>query len=251
MIKLQGLYKSYGAKNILNGIDIEVNKGETVAIIGPSGAGKSTALRCINILERPDKGTLTIGEKSYDLAKLTSKEILEIRQSTAMVFQNFSLFENKTALQNITLPLIKAKKINKDEAEKIAIENLAQVGLLDWKDHYPSQLSGGQQQRVGIARALALNPEVILFDEPTSALDPEKVQDVLEIIKRISKEQHITSVIVTHELEFALDVADKIMFLADGKVVEEGTAKEVLKNPKDERTVKFLGHFADKLEYVI
>ena len=164
---------------------------------------------------------------------------------------DFSLFENKTALQNITLPLIKAKKINKDEAEKIAIENLTQVGLLDWKDHYPSQLSGGQQQRVGIARALSLNPEVILFDEPTSALDPEKVQDVLEIIKRISKEQHITSVIVTHELEFALDVADKIMFLADGKVVEEGTAKEVLKNPKDERTVKFLGHFADKLEYVI
>ncbi|WP_027209069.1 amino acid ABC transporter ATP-binding protein [Butyrivibrio hungatei] len=251
MIKLQGLHKSYGAKTILSGIDLEVNKGETVAIIGPSGAGKSTALRCINLLETPDKGTLTIGEKSYDLAKLTSKEILEIRQSTAMVFQNFSLFENKTALQNITLPLIKAKKINKYEAEKIAIENLAQVGLLDWKDHYPSQLSGGQQQRVGIARALALNPEVILFDEPTSALDPEKVQDVLEIIKRISKEQHITSVIVTHELEFALDVADKIMFLADGKVVEEGTAKEVLKNPKDERTVKFLGHFADKLEYVI
>ncbi|WP_034468661.1 amino acid ABC transporter ATP-binding protein [Butyrivibrio sp. AE2005] len=251
MIKLQGLHKSYGAKTILSGIDLEVNKGETVTIIGPSGAGKSTALRCINLLETPDKGTLTIGEKSYDLAKLTSKEILEIRQSTAMVFQNFSLFENKTALQNITLPLIKAKKINKYEAEKIAIENLDQVGLLEWKDHYPSQLSGGQQQRVGIARALALKPEVILFDEPTSALDPEKVQDVLEIIKRISKEQHITSVIVTHELEFALDVADKIMFLADGRVVEEGTAKEVLKNPKDDRTIKFLGHFADKLEYVI
>ena len=144
MIKLQGLHKSYGAKTILSGIDLEVNKGETVTIIGPSGAGKSTALRCINILERPDKGTLTIGEKSYDLAKLTSKEILEIRQSTAMVFQNFSLFENKTALQNITLPLIKAKKINKYEAEKIAIENLAQVGVLEWKDHYPSQLSVGQ-----------------------------------------------------------------------------------------------------------
>ena len=251
MIKLQGLYKSYGAKNILNGIDLEVNKCETVAIIGPSGAGKSTTLRCINLLESPDKGTLTIGEKSYDLSKLTSKEILEIRQSTAMVFQNFSLFENKTALQNITLPLIKAKKINKAEAEKIALENLEQVGLKDWKDHYPSQLSGGQQQRVGIARALALKPEVILFDEPTSALDPEKVQDVLEIIKRISKEQHITSVIVTHELEFALDVADKIVFLADGSIVEEGTAKEVLKNPKDDRTIKFLGHFADKLEYVI
>lgn len=250
MIRMQGLYKSFGEKTILKGIDLEVNKGETVAVIGPSGAGKSTALRCMNLLERPDKGILTIGERTYDLSGLKKREILEIRQSTAMVFQNFSLFENKTAIQNIILPLIKAKKHSRSDAERIAMEHLKQVGLSEWKDYYPSQLSGGQQQRVGIARALALKPEVILFDEPTSALDPEKVQDVLEIIRKISKE-HITSIIVTHELEFALEVADKILFLSDGGIVEEGPAKEVLKNPKDERTVKFLGHFADKLEYVI
>ncbi|MCR5720326.1 MAG: amino acid ABC transporter ATP-binding protein [Lachnospiraceae bacterium] len=250
MIKLQGLYKSFGGKTILNGIDLEVSKGETVAVIGPSGAGKSTALRCINLLEKPDKGRLTIGEDSYDFEKITPKDILKIRQSTAMVFQNFSLYENKTALQNITLPLIKAKKYSKEKAIESALENLKAVGLLDRKDYYPSQLSGGQQQRVGIARALALKPEVILFDEPTSALDPEKVKDVLEIIKRISRER-ITSVIVTHELEFAMDVADKVVFLADGLVVEEGSPREVLKNPKDPRTLRFLGHFADKLEYVI
>ena len=250
MIRMQGLYKSFGEKTILKGIDLEVNKGETVAVIGPSGAGKSTALRCMNLLERPDKGILTIGERTYDLSGLKKREILEIRQSTAMVFQNFSLFENKTAIQNIMLPLIKAKKHSRSDAERIAMEHLKQVGLSEWKDYYPSQLSGGQQQRVGIARALALKPEVILFDEPTSALDPEKVQDVLEIIRKISKE-HITSIIVTHELEFALEVADKILFLSDGGIVEEGPAKEVLKNPKDERTAKFLGHFADKLEYVI
>ena len=250
MIKLQGLYKSFGKKTILNGIDIDVDKGETVAIIGPSGAGKSTALRCINVLEKADRGILTIGDKTYDLSKLTGKEIHEIRTSTAMVFQNFSLYENKTAIQNITLPLVKAKHYNKEDAEKLALEKLEEVGLADWKNYYPSQLSGGQQQRVGIARALALKPEVILFDEPTSALDPEKVKDVLDIIKKISKER-ITSIIVTHELEFALDVADKVIFIADGVVVERGTAREVLKSPKDERTIKFLGHFADKLEYTI
>ncbi len=250
MIQIQGLCKSYGKKSILKDVDLSVNKGETTAIIGPSGAGKSTALRCINLLERPDKGSLGIGNKNYDLSKLSNKEILEIRKSTAMVFQNFSLYENKTAFQNITLPLIKAKGYSKKDAEDIAEERLSEVGLLEWKDHYPSQMSGGQQQRVGIARALALKPEVILFDEPTSALDPEKVKDVLEIIKRIS-EDRITSIIVTHELEFALDVADKVAFMEDGRIVEEGSARDVLKNPKDERTVRFLGHFVDKLEYVI
>ncbi|NEX02575.1 amino acid ABC transporter ATP-binding protein, PAAT family (TC 3.A.1.3.-) [Pseudobutyrivibrio sp. NOR37] len=250
MIKIQNLQKSFGDKVILKNIDLDVAEGETVAIIGPSGSGKSTTLRCINLLERPDQGELTIGKNTYDFNKLTKHQITEIRRTTAMVFQNFSLYENKTALQNITLPLIKAKGYGKHEAEKTALEYLDKVGLKDWKDHYPAQLSGGQQQRVGIARALALKPEVILFDEPTSALDPERVQGVLEIIKEISKER-ITSVIVTHELEFALDVADKVVFIADGEVVEKGTAKEVLKSPKDERTIKFLGHFADKLEYVI
>ena len=250
MIKIRNLQKSFGDKVILKNIDLDVAEGETVAIIGPSGSGKSTTLRCINLLERPDKGELTIGKNTYDFNNLTKHEITQIRRTTAMVFQNFSLYENKTALENITLPLIKAKKYSKADAEKSALEHLDKVGLLEWRNHYPSQLSGGQQQRVGIARALALKPEVILFDEPTSALDPERVQGVLEIIKEISKER-ITSVIVTHELEFALDVADKVVFIADGEIVEQGTAKEVLKSPKDERTIKFLGHFADKLEYVI
>lgn len=167
-----------------------------------------------------------------------------------MVFQNFSLYENKTALWNIMLPLIKVKKYSKADAEEIAKKQLEQVELLPWKDHYPAQLSGGQAQRVGIARALALKPEVILFDEPTSALDPEMVKGVLNIIREISKER-ITSIIVTHELEFALDVADHAVFMEGGKVVEKGTAEEVLKYPKNERTIQFLGHFADKMEYEI
>ena len=250
MIKIRNLQKSYGDKTILNNIDLDVAEGETVAIIGPSGSGKSTTLRCINLLEQPDRGELTIGENTYDFKHLTKRDITEIRRTTAMVFQNFSLYENKTALENITLPLIKAKRYSKKDAVEAALKYLDKVGLKDWKDHYPSQLSVGQQQRVGIARALALKPEVILFDEPTSALDPERVQGVLEIIKEISEER-ITSIIVTHELEFALDVADKVIFIADGDIVDQGTAVEVLKNPKDERTIRFLGHFADKLEYSI
>ena len=250
MIKLSNLYKSFWENEILKGIDLEVNTGETVAIIGPSGSGKSTTLRSINLLEKPDRGQLTIDDKSYDFEHLTKADIHEIRQNTAMVFQNFSLYENKTALWNIMLPLIKGKKYSRKEAEEVALKHLEQVGLLPWKDHYPSQLSGGQAQRVGIARALALKPAVLLFDEPTSALDPEMVQGVLEIIRGIAGE-HITSVIVTHELEFALDVADHVVFMEDGQVVEHGSAKEVLTAPKNPRTIQFLGRFASKMEYVI
>ena len=250
MIKLENLYKSFGEKVILKGIDIEVNTGETVAILGPSGSGKSTTLRCINQLERADSGFLTIGENRYDLSKLTSDELKQIHSSTAMVFQNFSLFENKTALDNIMLPLIKAKKYSKKEAYDTAISYLEKVGLIPWKDHYPAQLSGGQAQRVGIARALALKPEVILFDEPTSALDPEMVQGVLQIIKEISNER-ITSIIVTHELEFAYDVADHVVFMEDGVVLERGKTKEVFSNPQNPRTLKFIGNFSDRIEYVI
>lgn len=250
MIKVRGLKKSFGDKEILKGIDLDVETGQTIVIIGPSGSGKSTALRSINLLERPEEGTLTIGEKEYNLAKANSKEIQEIRKATAMVFQNFSLFENKTALENIELPLIKAKGYSKKEAEKTALSYLEEVGLTEWKDHYPIQLSGGQAQRVGIARALALKPEVVLFDEPTSALDPERVQGVLELIKKVSKER-ITSVIVTHELKFALEVADEVIFMEGGYIVEKGKAADVLLNPKEERTIKFLGHFADKEEFVI
>lgn len=250
MIKLENIHKSYGDKKILDGISIEVNKGETVAIIGPSGSGKSTTLRCINLLEKAEKGKLTIDDKEYDLEKITKKEITEIRRSTAMVFQNFSLFENKTALQNITLPLIKSKKISAKEAEEIALDLLEKVGLTEWRSHYPSQLSGGQAQRVGIARALALKPSVILFDEPTSALDPEMVNGVLKIIKDISKER-ITSVIVTHELSFALDVADRVIFMDGGNIIEQGSAKAVLQEPKEMRTKQFLGNFCTYEDYVI
>ena len=250
MIRVKGLKKAFGDKEILKGIDLEVATGETVVIIGPSGSGKSTALRSINRLEHPEAGKLFIGDKVYDLANATPKEITEIRKSTAMVFQNFSLFENKTAIENIMLPLIKSKGLSKKEAREIALSYLDEVGLLEWKDHYPIQLSGGQAQRVGIARALALKPEVVLFDEPTSALDPERVQGVLELIKKVSKER-ITSVIVTHELKFALEVADHVIFMEGGYIVEKGSARDVLLNPKEERTIRFLGHFADKMEYVI
>lgn len=248
MIKLENLHKSFGDKVILNGIDMEVNTGETVAVIGPSGSGKSTTLRCMNLLETPDQGILTIDDKEYNLEKLSKKDILEIRRSTAMVFQNFSLFENKTALDNIILPLVKTKGISKGEAKEIALALLEKVGLSEWKSHYPAQLSGGQQQRVGIARALALKPSVILFDEPTSALDPEMVNGILKIIKEISAER-ITSIIVTHELSFALDVADRVIFMEGGKIVEEGTAEEVLQSPKQDRTKAFLGAFYS--DYVI
>ncbi len=250
MIRVRGLKKSFGEKQILKGINLEVPTGETIVIIGPSGSGKSTVLRCINRLEHPEEGKLLIGAREYDLAHATKKEILSIRKQMAMVFQNFSLFENKTALDNIKLPLVKAKGYSDKEATKIALSYLDEVGLTEWKNHYPIQLSGGQAQRIGIARALALKPEVILFDEPTSALDPERVQGVLELIKKVSAER-ITSVIVTHELKFALEVADNVIFMEDGVIVERGDAKEVLLNPKEERTVRFLGHFADKMEYVI
>ncbi len=250
MIRVRGLKKSFGDKQILKGIDLDVPTGETIVIIGPSGSGKSTALRSINRLEHPEEGLLFIGEKQYDLAHATPREIQAIRRSTAMVFQNFSLFENKTALDNIKLPLIKAKGYSDQEAEEAALKHLDEVGLLEWRYHYPIQLSGGQAQRVGIARALALKPEVVLFDEPTSALDPERVQGVLELIRKVSAER-ITSVIVTHELKFALEVADHVIFMEDGYIVEKGQAKDVLLNPQEERTVRFLGHFADKMEYVI
>lgn len=242
MIRLENIHKSYGEKKILDGIDIEVNTGETVAIIGPSGSGKSTTLRCINLLERPDKGFLTIDDRKYDLEKITAKEITQIRRSTAMVFQNFSLFENKTALQNITLPLIKGRKVLRKDAEETALGLLEKVGLTEWKDYYPSQLSGGQQQRIGIARALALKPSVILFDEPTSALDPEMVSGILRLIKDISGEK-ITSIIVTHELSFALDVADRVIFMEGGHIVEQGSASKVLQYPDEPRTKRFLGSF--------
>lgn len=242
MIKIEGMHKSFADLEVLKGIDLEVAEGETVAIIGPSGSGKSTMLRCLNLLETPQKGKVTIGSHYYDSEHLDKKTFLEIRRATAMVFQNYCLFENKTALKNITLPLIKVKKMSKSEAEEVALGLLERVGLSDKRNYYPSQLSGGQQQRVGIARALALNPDVILFDEPTSALDPELVQGVLDVIKQISEEK-ITTLVVTHEMAFARDVADRVVFMDGGEIVEQGDAVQVITQPREQRTRQFLQRF--------
>lgn len=245
MIKLENVQKSFGENQILKGIDLSVQTGEVVVILGPSGSGKTTLLRCINYLETADCGKLTLKEKTYDLNNASKHEVLEVRRNTAMVFQSYNLFYNKTALGNIMEPLVTVKKMNKQEAMQIARENLEKVGLADKADSYPSQLSGGQQQRIGIARAIALNPEVILFDEPTSSLDPELIGEVLEVIKKVAKEGR-TMIIVTHEISFAEEVADKVVFVDGGVIIEQGTPEEVIKNPKQERTRKFLKRILQK-----
>lgn len=239
MIKLQHVEKSFGKLEVLKDVSLEVADGEVVVILGPSGSGKTTLLRCINFLERADSGTLEMDEKVLDLKKASKKDILAIRRRTAFVFQNYGLFANKTAIQNVMEGLTVVQKKSREEAVKIAEEALEWVGVLDKKDAYPSEMSGGQQQRVGIARALALKPEVILFDEPTSALDPELVGETLAVIKKVAK-TGITMVVVTHEMSFAEEVADKVVFMDGGVVVEEGTPKEVFYHPKEVRTQKFL-----------
>ncbi|MEI2317340.1 ATP-binding cassette domain-containing protein [Bacillus paramobilis] len=239
MIEISDLYKSYKSNEVLKGISLTVNKGEVVVIIGPSGSGKSTLLRCLNLLEQPEDGSIRIEDLEIHAKKLYKKEIIQLRQKTAMVFQNYNLFKNKTALQNITKALTVVQKKSEEEAKRIAREILKQVGLADKESFYPTMLSGGQQQRIGIARAMALNPAVLLFDEPTSALDPELVNEVLQVIKDLAR-QHITMVVVTHEMNFAKDVADRVIFMADGIIIEQGTPKEIFRNPQNERTKKFL-----------
>lgn len=239
MLKIKNLSKSFGSNKVLNNISLEVNKGDVVAIIGPSGTGKSTLLRCLNYLEKPDSGEIQISDFSANFKHISKSEINKLRKYTSMVFQQYNLFKNKTVLQNVMEGLVVVQKKSKEEAEEIASKCLKQVGMYDKKDAYPSTLSGGQQQRVGIARALAINPEVILFDEPTSALDPELVQEVLNIIRELA-EQKVTMVIVTHEMRFARDVSNHVIFMSDGEIVEEGKPEDVLVNPKVERTKKFL-----------
>lgn len=239
MISVKNLKKSFGENTVLNGVDLHVDRGDVLAIIGPSGSGKSTLLRCLNLLEVPEEGSIHIGETNLDVAKMGRKEVHNLRQETAMVFQNYNLFKNKTALQNVTEALIVAKKMSKQEAEKIGKELLIKVGLEDKFHQYPSTLSGGQQQRVGIARALAVNPNAILFDEPTSALDPEWVSEVLQVIKDIAK-QNTTMIIVTHEMKFAEEVANRVIFMADGNIIEENDPKELFHHPKNPRTKQFL-----------
>ena len=239
MIKIENLKKSFGELEVLKGVDLEIEKGEVVAVIGPSGTGKSTLLRCMNYLETPDTGVIVMGDLDVDAKSATKRDIHELRKRTSMVFQSYNLFKNKTALQNITEPLTVVKNMPREEADKIGIKILQQVGLEDKRDSYPSQLSGGQQQRIGIGRAMAVNPDIILFDEPTSALDPELVGEVLDVIKELAK-NHMTMIIVTHEMGFAREAADRVIFMDGGYIVEQGSPKEIFENPKNERTAKFL-----------
>jgi len=239
MIEVRNWHKSFGRNHVLRGINCRVETGEVVVIIGASGSGKSTFLRSLNFLERAEKGTLILDDLELDMANVRSRDILKVRRQTAMVFQSYNLFKHKTALENVMEALVVVKKMKKDEARKIAEAELTRVGLADRMNYYPHQLSGGQQQRVGIARALAIRPKVILFDEPTSALDPEMIGEVLDVIRSISH-KGITLIIVTHEMAFARDVADRVIFFSDGNIYEEGTPAEFFSNPKKERTKQFL-----------
>ncbi|MDR2842874.1 MAG: amino acid ABC transporter ATP-binding protein [Spirochaetaceae bacterium] len=242
MIEIKQLRKSYGKSTILHGIDLEINESDVVSLIGPSGSGKTTLLRCINLLEKPEAGYIRIDDSCVNLGKLNHKQILNVRRKTAMVFQNYALFANKTAGENIMEGLIVSKKMRKDEARAVAEDMLEKVGLKSRFNAKSYELSGGQQQRVGIARALALNPKVILFDEPTSALDPEMVSDILNLIKDVAK-SGVTMLIVTHEMQFAYDISKRVIFLDKGEIVEQGTQKDVFDNPCQERTRQFLSRF--------
>ena len=239
MLTVNNVHKSFGKNKILQGVDLTVNQGDVVVILGPSGSGKTTFLRCLNFLEQADVGTATYDNLQIDLAKASKKEILEVRQKTAFVFQNYNLFANKTALENVTEGLIIGRKMAKEEANRKAQAALTKVGLADKMALYPSQLSGGQQQRVGIARAIVLEPSIILFDEPTSALDPELVGEVLDVMKNIAKEG-TTMLVVTHEMSFAKEVANHVIFMDGGHIIEEGSADDLFLRPQKERTKQFL-----------
>lgn len=240
-LSIKGLSKSFGKLNVLKDINFDIGKGKVISIIGPSGSGKTTLLRCINALETPDKGTFTFND-GFNLdfsSKISKQETLKLRRKAGMVFQSYNLFPHKTALENVTEGPIVVQKRNKQEVQEKAEELLTKVGLKDKMSLYPHQLSGGQQQRVGIARALAIEPELMLFDEPTSALDPELIGEVLTVINELAKENW-TMVIVTHELHFARQVSDEVLFMDGGYIIEQGAPEEVLANPKEERTKQFL-----------
>lgn len=237
LISIKNLHKYFGKNEVLKGIDLDIKQGEVLVIIGPSGSGKSTFLRTMNLLEVPTKGSITF--EGVDITD-KSNDIFKMREKMGMVFQQFNLFPNMTVLGNITLSPIKTKGLTKDEAEEKAYQLLDKVGLRDKADAYPSSLSGGQQQRIAIARGLAMDPDVLLFDEPTSALDPEMVGEVLGVMQDLAK-SGMTMAIVTHEMGFAREVADRVIFMDDGVIVEEGTPEEVFENTKEERTKDFLG----------
>lgn len=257
MIKVTGLTKNFGDTKVLENIDFNISKGEVVAIIGPSGSGKTTFLRCISFLEKADAGKLEFekpvesddSEKNdvfeeYNMANISSKEIKAVRRHMGFVFQGFNLFKNKTALGNVMEGLVISRRMDKSDAKDKAMEMLKKVGMSDRATHYPDELSGGQQQRVAIARAIALDPDVILLDEPTSALDPELTKEVLDVVKKLASEG-TTMIVVTHEMAFAKEVANRVIFMENGQIVEEGNAADIFDNPKEERTKQFFSHFLD------
>jgi len=240
MISVNGLHKQFGNLEVLKGIDLQVNKGQVIVVIGPSGSGKTTLLRCLNILEVPTSGRITIDNQTTDFSKSVSKKQIDLfRRKSAMVFQHYNLFPHMTVIQNVMEGPMIVQKLSKAEARQKAKQLLEKVGLNDKLDFYPHQLSGGQQQRVGIARALALEPKVMLFDEPTSALDPELVGEVLQVMKDLADEG-ITMVVVTHEMRFAKDVANEVIFMDQGKVIERSKPSDMFTHPKEERTKQFL-----------
>ena len=244
MIKVENLKLSFGKNEVLKGINFKIEKGQVISIIGPSGSGKSTFLRSLNFLETASSGTITFGNETFDLSKINKKDINRLRKNTTMVFQNYNLFKNKTALENVIEGLLIVKKINRDEAIKIGLKMLEKVGLKDKAEFYPNQLSGGQQQRVGIARAVAMSPEVILLDEPTSALDPELIGEVLKVIKDMVKE-NMTMIIVTHEMQFAREVSDYIVFVDGGTIIAEGKPEEIFVNSQNQRLQNFLKRYSE------
>jgi L-cystine transport system ATP-binding protein len=250
VITIENLHKSFGHKKVLNGIDLTVNDGETVALIGASGSGKTTLLRCINFLERAQEGKLTIDGKTVDFKHTSRKDILAVRRKTAMVFQQYGLFKNMNAVKNVSAGLTIVQKIPKEKAKEMAVSALEKVGLADKLESYPGELSGGQQQRVGIARAMVLNPHVIMLDEPTSALDPELVGEVLTVIKKLADAGQ-TMMIVSHEMNFVRKTANRIIFMDEGVIAEQGTPGEIFTHPKNDRTKQFLKNFTDEFVYMI
>ncbi|WP_418538391.1 amino acid ABC transporter ATP-binding protein [Gemmiger sp.] len=239
MLEIRNLRKAFGPLQVLKGIDLDVNKGDVVAILGSSGSGKTTMLRCLNFLERADAGTMDFDGRRIELHRATHAEINALRRRTGFVFQNYNLFANKTALQNVTEGLIIARKMRRRTAEELAHAQLVKVGMEDRADYYPSQLSGGQQQRVAIARAMAADPEILYFDEPTSALDPELTGEVLAVMRQLAREGR-TMLVVTHEMDFARHVANRVVFMEQGVIVEQNTAEAFFNDPQQPRTQEFL-----------